>query len=67
MIIKMAESSMHEIEWSKETVAITSIVDDLPTIVKVADGYYCENEAESFSNGDLIKLDFKRRYTKVKA
>lgn len=63
----MAESSMHEIEWSKETVAITSIVDDLPTIVKVADGYYCENEAESFSNGDLIKLDFKRRYTKVKA
>eukprot|EP00105_Crassostrea_gigas_P046326 XP_019930474.1 PREDICTED: uncharacterized protein LOC105347286 isoform X6 [Crassostrea gigas] len=67
MIVKMAESSMHEIEWSKETVAITSIVDDLPTIVKVADGYYCENEAESFSNGDLIKLDFKRRYTKVKA
>lgn len=67
MIIKMTESSMHEIEWSKETVSITSIVDNLPTIVKVADGYYCENEAESFSNGDLIKLDFKKRYTKVKA
>ncbi|XP_062570874.1 uncharacterized protein LOC134232895 [Saccostrea cucullata] len=56
------------IEWSSETFSFITIVNDkLPTIVKVADGYYCENEAESFSNGDLIKLDFKRHYTKVKA
>ena len=64
----MACSNMHDIEWSSDALSITSIVNDkLPTIVKVADGYYCENEAESFSNGDLIKLDFKRHYTKVKA
>jgi hypothetical protein len=64
----MAESNVDSIEWSTETFSILTIVnDELPTIVKVADGYYCENEAESFSNGDLIKLDFKRHYTKVKA
>ncbi|XP_056017990.1 uncharacterized protein LOC125668602 isoform X4 [Ostrea edulis] len=64
----MAEGYVDGMEWSRETFSILTIVnDDLPTIVKVADGYYCENEAESFSNGDLIKLDFKRHYTKVKA
>lgn len=66
MIIKMVESLMYEIEWFKEMVVIIFIVDDLFIIVKVVDGYYCENEVESFLNGDLIKLDFKRWYIKVK-
>lgn len=66
MIIKMVESLMYEIEWFKEMVVIIFIVDDLFIIVKVVDGYYCENEVESFLNGDLIKLDFKRCYMKVK-
>lgn len=66
MIIKMVESLMYEIEWFKEMVVIIFIVDDLFIIVKVVDGYYCENEVESFLNGDLIKLDFKRCYIKVK-
>lgn len=62
----MVESLMYEIEWFKEMVVIIFIVDDLFIIVKVVDGYYCENEVESFLNGDLIKLDFKRCYMKVK-
>lgn len=66
MIIKMVENLMYEIEWFKEMVVIIFIVDDLFIIVKVVDGYYCENEVESFLNGDLIKLDFKRCYMKVK-
>lgn len=66
MIVKMVESLMYEIEWFKEMVVIIFIVDDLFIIVKVVDGYYCENEVESFLNGDLIKLDFKRCYIKVK-
>lgn len=66
MIVKMVESLMYEIEWFKEMVVIIFIVDDLFIIVKVVDGYYCENEVESFLNGDLIKLDFKRCYMKVK-
>lgn len=62
----MVESLMYEIEWFKEMVVIIFIVDDLFIIVKVVDGYYCENEVESFLNGDLIKLDFKRCLIKVK-
>ncbi|XP_022315687.2 uncharacterized protein LOC111119621 isoform X3 [Crassostrea virginica] len=61
-------SSEDNIKWSDETFSIREVADNnLPTVVKVADGYYSENEAESFSNGDLIKLDFKKSYSKVRA
>lgn len=56
------------IKWSDDTFSIRDVADsNLPTVVKVADGFYSENEAESFSNGDLIKLDFKKNYSKVRA
>ncbi|XP_062570870.1 uncharacterized protein LOC134232894 isoform X4 [Saccostrea cucullata] len=56
-----------KIKWSEETFSIRDVAyNNLPTVVKVADGYYSENEAESFSNGDLIKLDFKKSYSKVR-
>ncbi|XP_056017989.1 uncharacterized protein LOC125668602 isoform X3 [Ostrea edulis] len=56
------------IKWTDETYSMQEVANNnLPTIVKVADGYYSENEAESFSNGDLIKLDFKKSYSKVRA
>ncbi|XP_061191361.1 uncharacterized protein LOC133199561 isoform X2 [Saccostrea echinata] len=56
-----------KIKWSEETFSIQDVAyNNLPTVVKVADGYYSENEAESFSNGDLIKLDFKKSYSKVR-
>lgn len=61
-------SSEDNIKWSDETFSIREVADNnLPTVVKVSDGYYSENEAESFSNGDLIKLDFKKSYSKVRA
>jgi hypothetical protein len=57
-----------EIKWTEDTFSMQEVAhNNLPTIVQVADGYYSENEAESFSNGDLIKLDFKKTYSKVRA
>lgn len=38
---------------------------NLLIVVKVVDGFYSENEVESFLNGDFIKLDFKKNYFKV--
>lgn len=61
-------STVDTIKWSDDTFSIRDVADsNLPTVVKVADGFYSENEAESFSNGDLIKLDFKKNYSKVRA
>jgi hypothetical protein len=37
----------------------------IPTVVRVAEGFYGGNEAESFSRGDLLKLDFVKTRDKV--
>jgi hypothetical protein len=39
----------------------------MPTVVRVAEGFYGGNEAESFSRGDLLKLDFVKSIQKVNA
>ncbi|KAJ8305688.1 hypothetical protein KUTeg_016233 [Tegillarca granosa] len=55
--------------WSPETLSLKDIVDrgELPTIVRVTDGIYTTNESETFSNGDLLKLDFVKTIGKVSA
>ncbi|KAJ8306160.1 hypothetical protein KUTeg_016705 [Tegillarca granosa] len=55
--------------WSEETYTLRNVVYDigLPTVVKVSEGIYNDNEVETFSCGDLIKLDFQKSITKVSA
>lgn len=54
------------IKWLDDIFFIWDVVDsNLLIVVKVVDGFYSENEVESFLNGDFIKLDFKKNYFKV--
>ncbi|KAK3090436.1 hypothetical protein FSP39_011850 [Pinctada imbricata] len=62
---------MTETSWSDETYTIRQLAmkDSFPVVVRVTEGYLPMdgNEAEAFSQGDLIKLDFKKTYQKVAA
>ena len=63
---------MDDFEWSHETYTIRQLAlkdDNFPMVVRVNEGYLPEdgNEAEAFSQGDLIKLDYKKSYQKVAA
>lgn len=55
--------------WEDTGETITDIVNNhqLPILVKVSEGYYGETDAESFSSGDLIKLDLVKTLIKVLA
>lgn len=57
------------IVWSDDSETIRNVVYSsyLPVIVRVAEGYYGGNEAESFSIGDLLKLDYVKSVQKIYA
>ncbi|KAJ8306161.1 hypothetical protein KUTeg_016706 [Tegillarca granosa] len=57
------------IQWSEETFTLREVVTKvgLPTMVKVSEGIYTDNEAETFSYGDLLKLEFVKSIRKVSA
>jgi hypothetical protein len=56
---KVDKSSKDDILWSDHSLTIRDVVyETMPTVVRVAEGFYGGNEAESFSRGDLLKLDF---------
>ncbi|KAK3089595.1 hypothetical protein FSP39_004893 [Pinctada imbricata] len=59
---------MTETSWSDETYTIRQLAmkDCFPVVVRVTEGYL-PRDAEAFSQGDLIKLDFKKTYQKVAA
>lgn len=60
------EDNDEDIVWSDETQSIRDVVySSMPAIVRVAEGFYGENDAESFSRGDLLKLDFVKSIQKV--
>ena len=62
------KSSDDDIVWSDHSLTIRDVVyKTLPTVVRVAEGFYGGNEAESFSRGDLLKLDFVKSIQKVYA
>lgn len=62
------ESSDDDIVWSDESLTLRDVVyTTMPTVVRVAEGFYGGNEAESFSRGDLLKLDFVKSIQKVYA
>lgn len=62
------KSSDDDIVWSDESLTIRDVVyQTMPTVVRVAEGFYSGNEAESFSRGDLLKLDFVKSIQKVYA
>lgn len=65
----MARYPDDEYIWSPETLTLKQIVDrgELPTVVRVSDGIYTTNDSETFSNGDLLKLDFVKTIAKVSA
>ena len=57
-----------DIVWSDHSLTIRDVVyKSMPTVVRVAEGFYGGNEAESFSRGDLLKLDFVKSIQKVNA
>ncbi|KAK3090647.1 hypothetical protein FSP39_013382 [Pinctada imbricata] len=62
---------MSDFSWSEETYTIQQLAirNEFPVVVRVTEGYLPEdgNETDSFSQGDMIKLDFKRTYEKVTA
>jgi hypothetical protein len=52
--------------WSDHSLTIREVVDKtIPTVVRVAEGFYGGNEAESLSRGDLLTLDFVKSIPKV--
>ena len=55
--------------WSDETYSIKDVArnESLPIVVRVSEGYLSSNDSETFSQGDLIRLDFKRTYKKIAA
>lgn len=55
--------------WEDTGETIKDIVTkhQLPALVKVNEGYYGDTDAESFSSGDLIKLDMVKTLIKVSA
>lgn len=57
------------VQWSDETFTLREVVTKvgLPTMVKVSEGLYSDNEAETFSYGDLLKLEFVKSIRKVSA
>jgi hypothetical protein len=60
------KSSNEDIVWSDHSLTIREVVDKtIPTVVRVAEGFYGGNEAESFPRGDLLKLDFVKSIHKV--
>ncbi|CAG2240044.1 unnamed protein product [Mytilus edulis] len=62
------EGTDEDIVWSDETQSIRDVVySSMPAIVRVAEGFYGDNDAESFSRGDLLKLDFVKSIQKVYA
>jgi hypothetical protein len=62
------KSSKDDILWSDHSLTIRDVVyETMPTVVRVAEGFYGGNEAESFSRGDLLKLDFVKSIQKVYA
>ncbi|XP_052081192.1 uncharacterized protein LOC127719215 isoform X1 [Mytilus californianus] len=62
------ESTEETIEWSEKSAPLKEIIRDekLPILVKVAEGFY-NNDNESFSPGDLIRLDGLKCIQKVRA
>ncbi|XP_063403177.1 uncharacterized protein LOC134687106 [Mytilus trossulus] len=62
------ESTEETIEWSEKSAPLKEIIRDekLPILVKVATGFY-NNDSESFSPGDLIRLDCHKYIQKVRA
>lgn len=57
------------IQWSSKSGFLKDVIRDnkLPIVVKVAEGWLGENEDESFSIGDLVKLDFVQCIQSVRA
>lgn len=62
------ESTEETIVWSEKSAPLKEILRDekLPILVKVATGFY-NNDSESFSPGDLIRLDCHKYIQKVRA
>lgn len=62
------ESTEETIDWSEKSAPLKEILRDekLPILVKVATGFY-NNDSESFSPGDLIRLDCLKYIQKVRA
>ncbi|XP_046544787.1 uncharacterized protein LOC124254989 isoform X2 [Haliotis rubra] len=53
--------------WSPETCKLSDIVPEIPTLVRVTEGIYSLNDAGTFSQGDLIKIDTCQSLKRVTA
>ncbi|XP_071117001.1 uncharacterized protein [Haliotis cracherodii] len=65
----MAASSNYDDDrlWSPETCKLSDIVPEIPTLVRVTEGIYSLNDAGTFSQGDLIKIDTCQSLKRVTA
>ncbi|XP_067677953.1 uncharacterized protein [Haliotis asinina] len=65
----MAASNKYDDDrlWSPETCKLSDIVPEIPTLVRVTEGIYSLNDAGTFSQGDLIKIDTCQSLKRVTA